>query len=178
MLASIRKAGSLARVCCSPGFPVTALYFILNFLGGICRTETFAFYTRIPVCEPPQLSTPRFLFVRLFSPHIGTCSMGFLHQRASLPSHRRRHLTWRRTLVRQNIRRDKGILLTCNTGSDKLVIKAQVLAGGRGKGKFDNGFQGGVHMVDRCVVFVSISSIFIGLSFNIALSKPRSMRGR
>ncbi|TFK41349.1 succinate-CoA ligase [Crucibulum laeve] len=35
-----------------------------------------------------------------------------------------------------------------NFGHDKLVIKAQVLAGGRGKGKFDNGFQGGVHMVD------------------------------
>ncbi|KAJ6519500.1 succinate-CoA ligase [Mycena sanguinolenta] len=34
-----------------------------------------------------------------------------------------------------------------NFGSDQLVIKAQVLAGGRGKGKFDNGFQGGVHMV-------------------------------
>ncbi|KJA25996.1 hypothetical protein HYPSUDRAFT_64223 [Hypholoma sublateritium FD-334 SS-4] len=33
-------------------------------------------------------------------------------------------------------------------GSDNLVIKAQVLAGGRGKGKFNNGFQGGVHMVD------------------------------
>jgi succinyl-CoA synthetase beta subunit len=35
-----------------------------------------------------------------------------------------------------------------NFGNDKLVIKAQVLAGGRGKGKFDNGFQGGVHLVD------------------------------
>ncbi|KAK7058292.1 succinate--CoA ligase beta chain [Paramarasmius palmivorus] len=33
-------------------------------------------------------------------------------------------------------------------GHNRLVIKAQVLAGGRGKGKFDNGFQGGVHMVD------------------------------
>lgn len=32
------------------------------------------------------------------------------------------------------------------TGS---VIKAQVLAGGRGKGKFDNGFQGGVHLVEN-----------------------------
>ncbi|KAI9263327.1 hypothetical protein BDA99DRAFT_437973 [Phascolomyces articulosus] len=29
-------------------------------------------------------------------------------------------------------------------GSDDLVIKAQVLAGGRGKGTFDNGFKGGV----------------------------------
>lgn len=36
-------------------------------------------------------------------------------------------------------------------GSDKLVIKAQVLAGGRGKGKFDTGLQGGVHMVDTYV---------------------------
>ncbi|KZP32223.1 succinyl-CoA synthetase beta chain SSC-beta [Athelia psychrophila] len=35
-----------------------------------------------------------------------------------------------------------------NFGQDRLVIKAQVLAGGRGKGKFDSGFQGGVHMVD------------------------------
>lgn len=33
-------------------------------------------------------------------------------------------------------------------GNDKLVIKAQVLAGGRGKGKFDSGLQGGVQMVD------------------------------
>jgi succinyl-CoA synthetase beta subunit len=39
------------------------------------------------------------------------------------------------------------------SGHDQLVIKAQVLAGGRGKGKFDNGFQGGVHMVSRWVVF-------------------------
>lgn len=39
------------------------------------------------------------------------------------------------------------------TGSSKLVIKAQVLAGGRGKGKFDNGFQGGVHKVDRQALF-------------------------
>ena len=34
------------------------------------------------------------------------------------------------------------------TGKDELVIKAQVLAGGRGKGHFDSGFQGGVQMVD------------------------------
>ncbi|GAA5847294.1 hypothetical protein JCM3766R1_003940 [Sporobolomyces carnicolor] len=37
-----------------------------------------------------------------------------------------------------------------NFGADKLVIKAQVLAGGRGKGHFDgeNGLKGGVQMVD------------------------------
>jgi succinyl-CoA synthetase beta subunit len=31
-------------------------------------------------------------------------------------------------------------------GGSDFVIKAQVLAGGRGKGKFTNGFQGGVHL--------------------------------
>lgn len=34
------------------------------------------------------------------------------------------------------------------TGTNDLVIKAQVLAGGRGKGKFNNGFQGGVHVIE------------------------------
>ncbi|KAI9633642.1 uncharacterized protein MKK02DRAFT_38300 [Dioszegia hungarica] len=33
-------------------------------------------------------------------------------------------------------------------GTNELVIKAQVLAGGRGKGHFDSGFKGGVHMID------------------------------
>jgi len=32
-------------------------------------------------------------------------------------------------------------------GGDDIVIKAQVLAGGRGKGTFDNGFKGGVRVV-------------------------------
>ena len=30
--------------------------------------------------------------------------------------------------------------------SDDVVVKCQVLAGGRGKGTFKNGFQGGVHI--------------------------------
>jgi succinyl-CoA synthetase beta subunit len=34
-----------------------------------------------------------------------------------------------------------------NLGTDDLVVKAQVLAGGRGKGTFDNGFKGGVKLV-------------------------------
>jgi len=33
-----------------------------------------------------------------------------------------------------------------NLSADELVVKAQVLAGGRGKGTFDNGFKGGVHL--------------------------------
>lgn len=38
--------------------------------------------------------------------------------------------------------------LTCFAGED-VVIKAQVLAGGRGLGHFDNGFQGGVHVCTK-----------------------------
>ena len=33
------------------------------------------------------------------------------------------------------------------TGGDDMVIKAQVLAGGRGKGTFDNGLKGGVRVI-------------------------------
>lgn len=36
-------------------------------------------------------------------------------------------------------------------GGKEVVIKAQVLAGGRGKGHFDNGLQGGVHLVKTWV---------------------------
>jgi succinyl-CoA synthetase beta subunit len=32
-------------------------------------------------------------------------------------------------------------------GGDDVVIKAQVLAGGRGKGTFDNGLKGGVRVI-------------------------------
>ncbi|HUF61290.1 MAG TPA: ADP-forming succinate--CoA ligase subunit beta [Verrucomicrobiales bacterium] len=34
----------------------------------------------------------------------------------------------------------------CRLGGKALVVKAQVHAGGRGKGRFKNGFQGGVHL--------------------------------
>lgn len=34
-------------------------------------------------------------------------------------------------------------------GTNDLVVKAQVLAGGRGKGRFDSGLEGGVKIVYR-----------------------------
>ncbi|KAG2023815.1 succinate-CoA ligase [Coprinopsis cinerea AmutBmut pab1-1] len=49
-----------------------------------------------------------------------------------------------------------------NFGTDKLVIKAQVLAGGRGKGHFDTGLQGGVHMVDSAEQAKDFASKMIG----------------
>jgi succinyl-CoA synthetase beta subunit len=36
------------------------------------------------------------------------------------------------------------------TGHEDIVIKAQVLAGGRGKGTFTNGLKGGVRVVYSC----------------------------
>jgi len=37
--------------------------------------------------------------------------------------------------------------IACELGTNDLVVKAQVHAGGRGKGTFANGFKGGVHLV-------------------------------
>lgn len=39
--------------------------------------------------------------------------------------------------------------LFVHAGKADVVMKAQVLAGGRGLGTFTNGFQGGVHIVTR-----------------------------
>src|SRR6267378_3656921 len=36
--------------------------------------------------------------------------------------------------------------VACDLGTDDLVVKAQIHAGGRGKGTFANGFKGGVHV--------------------------------
>ncbi|KAF8078338.1 succinyl-CoA synthetase beta chain, SSC-beta [Lyophyllum atratum] len=62
-----------------------------------------------------------------------------------------------------------------NFGTDRLVIKAQVLAGGRGKGKFNNGFQGGVHMVDSPAQAKDIASKMIGSSL---ITKQTGEQGR
>jgi succinyl-CoA synthetase beta subunit len=43
-------------------------------------------------------------------------------------------------------------------GGAEVVVKAQVLAGGRGKGHFDNGFQGGVHLVRNDAATVSATA--------------------
>ncbi|PPQ90397.1 hypothetical protein CVT25_014915 [Psilocybe cyanescens] len=62
-----------------------------------------------------------------------------------------------------------------NFGTNNLVIKAQVLAGGRGKGKFDNGFQGGVHMVDSASQAQEIAEKMIGASL---ITKQTGAGGR
>ncbi len=47
-------------------------------------------------------------------------------------------------------------------GGGKLVIKAQVHAGGRGKGTFKNGFQGGVHLGDTPAEIGDLAAKMIG----------------
>lgn len=40
-----------------------------------------------------------------------------------------------------------GKYILTKLGGEDVVVKAQVLAGGRGKGTFDNGWKGGVRVV-------------------------------
>jgi succinyl-CoA synthetase beta subunit len=47
-------------------------------------------------------------------------------------------------------------------GTDKLVVKAQVHAGGRGKGTFKNGFQGGVHLANNAEEAAELASKMVG----------------
>lgn len=46
--------------------------------------------------------------------------------------------------------------------ADEYVIKAQILAGGRGKGYFDNGFKGGVHLTKNPGEILSLAKNMLG----------------
>ncbi|EKM60854.1 uncharacterized protein PHACADRAFT_247047 [Phanerochaete carnosa HHB-10118-sp] len=59
-----------------------------------------------------------------------------------------------------------------STGS---VIKAQVLAGGRGKGTFDNGLQGGVHIVQNPEQAKELASKMLGAKL---ITKQTGAQGR
>jgi len=56
-----------------------------------------------------------------------------------------------------------------------VVVKAQVLAGGRGKGTFHNGFQGGVHIVKTPSEAAAITSKMIG---NRLITKQTGAEGK
>ena len=43
---------------------------------------------------------------------------------------------------------EEAVQAAASIGDDQVVIKSQILAGGRGLGKFTNGLQGGVHIID------------------------------
>ena len=42
---------------------------------------------------------------------------------------------------------EEAVAAAARIGDDEVVIKSQILAGGRGLGKFTNGLQGGVHII-------------------------------
>ncbi|XP_050665394.1 succinate--CoA ligase [GDP-forming] subunit beta, mitochondrial isoform X1 [Leptidea sinapis] len=46
--------------------------------------------------------------------------------------------------------------------ADEYVVKAQILAGGRGKGHFDNGFKGGVHLTKNPNEILDLAKHMIG----------------
>ncbi|GAB0097472.1 Succinate--CoA ligase [Sergentomyia squamirostris] len=61
------------------------------------------------------------------------------------------------------------VLASKNDGSQlkdfqvpEYVVKAQILAGGRGKGQFDNGFKGGVHITRKADEAVSLADKMLG----------------
>ena len=60
-------------------------------------------------------------------------------------------------------------------GTDRAVVKAQVLAGGRGKGHFANGFQGGVHMCTGAAEIAEVAGKMIG---DTLITKQTGEEGR
>jgi succinyl-CoA synthetase beta subunit len=42
---------------------------------------------------------------------------------------------------------EEAVAAAAKIGDEEVVIKSQILAGGRGLGKFTNGLQGGVHVI-------------------------------
>jgi succinyl-CoA synthetase beta subunit len=56
-------------------------------------------------------------------------------------------------------------------GGDEVVVKSQILAGGRGLGTFANGFQGGVHVVKRADA-LNVASKMLGQTLITKQSGP------
>ncbi|KAH8365545.1 hypothetical protein KR093_001872, partial [Drosophila rubida] len=62
--------------------------------------------------------------------------------------------------VLDNSKNDAQVVQTFDC--PEYVVKAQILAGGRGKGTFDNGFKGGVHITSNKSEVLSLSKQMIG----------------
>ena len=63
-------------------------------------------------------------------------------------------------------------------GGEDAVIKAQVLAGGRGKGTFDNGFKGGVRVVYSYATSFYCNTTVSSLTQYAVLAKQPSLPSR
>merc|ERR1711970_961587 len=65
--------------------------------------------------------------------------------------------------------------LAAQLPTNDVVVKAQVLAGGRGKGHFDNGFQGGVHVCYGADDVEKVASNMLGANL---ITKQTGAEGR
>ncbi|KAI5287591.1 Succinate--CoA ligase [ADP-forming] subunit beta, mitochondrial, partial [Ascosphaera acerosa] len=70
---------------------------------------------------------------------------------------------------------DEAEQVAKSIGSEDIVIKAQVLAGGRGKGTFENGLKGGVRVIYSPTEAKMFASQMIG---NKLITKQTGARGR
>jgi len=59
--------------------------------------------------------------------------------------------------------------------ADELVVKAQVLAGGRGKGVFENGFKGGVHLTKDPDSIQNMASQMLGYRLTTKQTPPEGV---
>lgn len=66
---------------------------------------------------------------------------------------------------------DIGSRLLADT-AEELVVKAQILAGGRGKGTFENGFKGGVHLTKDVNVVRDLASQMLGQKLTTKQTPP------
>ena len=75
----------------------------------------------------------------------------------------------------QSIEEVKSALTKLNE-SDKIVVKAQIHAGGRGKGSFCTGYEGGVKVVDNHPAAVKASQNMLGNNLITAQTGPNGRK--
>ena len=63
-----------------------------------------------------------------------------------------------------------------NTVAKELVIKAMILAGGRGKGTFDSGLKGGVHLTKDPSTVPSLCKEMIGYKLTTKQTPPGGVK--
>jgi len=102
----------------------------------------------------------------LFTPTVDTQLRRLnVHEHVGMEIFQRFGVNVPRSVVVSNLANVKSAYATLfPSGDGDVVVKAQVLAGGRGKGRFSNGFQGGVHMADSAEEAQTIAQKMLGSS--------------
>ena len=141
---SFRRAG----ICRASFFLKKNLFFSEIVIGIKCWSKAISINTRVPVGTVAQLCGC-FTQIETFLFNWGNNSQ------ANIPTPK--SIAAKSPEEAYNVAKNFGqgslsfefVPTDSDAGTSDLVIKAQVLAGGRGKGRFDSGLQGGVHMISR-----------------------------